>query len=79
MAGQLGTRPALMEDLATARISTAQTAQRLLHESPCQDTGRRHSPAMVKEILGAECADILPGWVTLVNWDSALATNTHTV
>ena len=59
MAGQLGARPALMEDLATARISTAQTAQRLFHESTCEDTGRRHSPAMVKEILGAECADIL--------------------
>jgi malate synthase len=59
MAGQLGSRPALMEDLATARISTAQTAQRLLHESLCEDTGRRHSPAMVKEILDAELADIL--------------------
>jgi malate synthase len=59
LAGQPGSRPALMEDLATARISTAQTAQRLLHEIPCKDTGRRHSPAMVKEILGAECADIL--------------------
>ena len=33
MAGRPGARPALMEDLATARISTAQTAQRLLHES----------------------------------------------
>jgi malate synthase len=59
MAGQVGARPALMEDLATARISTAQTAQRLLHQSLCEDTGRRHSPAMVKEILGRECADIL--------------------
>jgi malate synthase len=59
MAGRLGARPALMEDLATARISTAQTAQRLLHESLCQDTGRCHSPAMVKELLGAEYADIL--------------------
>ena len=59
MGGQLGARPALMEDLATARISTAQTAQRLLHGIPCQDTGRRHSPTMVKEILGGECADIL--------------------
>jgi malate synthase len=59
MAGRPGARPALMEDLATARISTAQTAQRLLHQSLCEDTGRRHSPAMVKEILGAECADIL--------------------
>ena len=51
MAVSSGARPALMEDLATARISTAQTAQRLFHESPCEDTGRRHSPAMVKEIL----------------------------
>jgi malate synthase len=59
LAGRPGARPALMEDLATARISTAQTAQRLIHESPCQDTGRRHSAAMVKQILGEECADIL--------------------
>jgi malate synthase len=59
MAGRPGARPALMEDLATARISVAQTAQRLLHESPCQDSGRRHSAAMIKEILGEECADIL--------------------
>jgi len=59
MAGRPGGRPALMEDLATARISTAQTAQRLLHGSLCEDTGRTHSPAMVKEILSAECADIL--------------------
>jgi malate synthase len=48
-----------MEDLATARISAAQTAQRLLHGSICADTGQRHSPAMVKEILRAEHRDIL--------------------
>jgi malate synthase len=48
-----------MEDLATARISTAQTAQRLIHESVCADSGRRHSPAMVKAILGEEHADIV--------------------
>jgi malate synthase len=59
MAGQPGARPALMEDLATARISTAQTAQRLLHATLCQDTGRHHSPAMVKAILREEYADIL--------------------
>ncbi|HTT76929.1 MAG TPA: hypothetical protein VMF50_13255 [Candidatus Binataceae bacterium] len=59
MAGRPGARPALMEDLATARISAAQTAQRLFHESPCEDTGRRHSSAMVKQILLDECADIL--------------------
>jgi malate synthase len=59
LAGQPGARPALMEDLATARISTAQTAQRLIHESLCADTGRHHSPAMVKQILGEECTDII--------------------
>jgi malate synthase len=59
LAGRPGKHPALMEDLATARISTAQTAQRLVHESTCTDTGRRHSPAMVKEILSAEHRDIL--------------------
>ncbi|HLW72325.1 MAG TPA: hypothetical protein VKS22_17100 [Candidatus Binataceae bacterium] len=59
MAGRPGARPALMEDLATARISIAQTAQRLLHESACADSGRHHAPAMVKEILGEECADII--------------------
>jgi malate synthase len=59
LAGHSGKRPALMEDLATARITTAQTAQRLLHESICIDTGRRHSPTMVKEILRAEYRDIL--------------------
>jgi malate synthase len=59
LAGHPGKRPALMEDLATARISVAQTAQRLLHESPCTDSGRLHSPTMVKEILSAEHRDIL--------------------
>jgi malate synthase len=78
MAGRLGTRQALIEDLATARISTAQTAQRLLHESPCEDTGRRHSHVMVKEIFGAECADILARLRDLMNPNSALAISTHT-
>jgi malate synthase len=59
MAGRPGARPALMEDLATARISTAQTAQRVLHGSRCEDSRRRHSTAMVKEILREEYSDIL--------------------
>ena len=59
MAGRPGARPALMENIATARISTAQTAQRLLHESVCADSGRRHSAALVKSILGEERADII--------------------
>lgn len=48
-----------MEDLATARISVAQTAQRLIHEAVCQDTGRRHSRALVRSLLEEEYADIL--------------------
>jgi malate synthase len=59
LAGRPGARPALMEDLATARISVAQTAQRLLHEAACQDTGRRHSPTLVKSLLEEEYRDIL--------------------
>jgi malate synthase len=59
LAGRPGARPALMEDLATARISVAQTAQRLLHEAVCEDTGRRHSPILVKSLLEEEYRDIL--------------------
>ena len=59
LAGRPGARPALMEDLATARISVAQTAQRLIHEAACQDTGRRHSRALVKSLLEEEHRDIL--------------------
>lgn len=47
-----------MEDLATARISVAQTAQRLLHGATCEDTGRQHDRAFVKELLGDEHRDI---------------------
>jgi NOL1/NOP2/fmu family ribosome biogenesis protein len=37
----------------------AQTAQRLIHEATCQDTGRRHSPTLVKSLLKEEYRDIL--------------------
>ncbi|HVA68580.1 MAG TPA: hypothetical protein VNF45_04655 [Candidatus Binataceae bacterium] len=59
LAGRPGARPALMEDLATARISVAQTAQRIIHASRCEDTSRVHSPALVKSILAEECDDII--------------------
>jgi malate synthase len=59
LAGKPGARPALMEDLATARISVAQTAQRLIHESRSEDTERRHTSALVKAMLQEECADII--------------------
>jgi malate synthase len=32
-----------MEDLATARMSVAQIAQRVLHAAVCQDTTRVHT------------------------------------
>jgi malate synthase len=54
-----GARPALMEDLATARISVAQTAQRVRHGARCSDTDRRHDVALVRTIAKTELHDIL--------------------
>ena len=51
LAGRPGKRPALMEDLATARISVAQTAQRIIHAARCEDTGRAHDTALVEALL----------------------------
>ena len=59
LAGQPGKRPALMEDLATARISVAQIAQRVIHEAQDAETGRRHDFALVKRLLGEELESIL--------------------
>ncbi|MCY3774543.1 MAG: malate synthase A [Candidatus Aminicenantes bacterium] len=59
LAGQPGKRPALMEDLATARISVAQIAQRVVHEAQDAETGRRHDFALVKRLLGEELESIL--------------------
>ena len=59
LAGQPGKRPALMEDLATARISVAQIAQRVIHEAPDAETGRKHDFALVKRLLGEELESIL--------------------
>ncbi|MDA1256903.1 MAG: hypothetical protein O3C10_03550 [Chloroflexi bacterium] len=57
--GHPGVHPALMEDLATARISVAQTAQRVVHGAVCEDTERKHDLALVKELTRAEGADII--------------------
>ena len=59
LAGRPGKRPALMEDLATARISVAQTAQRLIHAARCEDTGRAHDTALVDSLLKEELSSIL--------------------
>lgn len=57
--GRPGLHPALMEDLATARISVAQTAQRLIHAAKDDDSGESHELALVKRVLLAEEQDIV--------------------
>ena len=48
-----------MEDLATARISVAQTAQRIIHSVPSEDTQRKHDMQVIIEIADSELEDIL--------------------
>lgn len=57
--GKPGLHPALMEDLATARISVAQTAQRIIHAAKDGDSGEVHGTALVKRVLLAEEQDII--------------------
>ena len=57
--GQPGIHPALMEDLATGRISVAQTAQRIIHGAKDADTGEVQNFALVKSLLDEELADII--------------------
>ena len=56
--GQPGIHPALMEDLATGRISVAQTAQRIIHGAKDSDTGEVQDFALIKRLLAEELADI---------------------
>ncbi len=56
--GQPGIHPALMEDLATGRISVAQTAQRIIHGAKDADTGEIQDSALIKRLLDEELADI---------------------
>ncbi|PYN96706.1 MAG: hypothetical protein DMD91_20400 [Candidatus Rokuibacteriota bacterium] len=58
--GKPGIHPALMEDLATGRMSVAQVAQRILHHARTTDgTGTTHDFALVKRLLSEELDDIL--------------------
>ena len=59
MENQDGKRPSLMEDLATARISVGQVAQRILHHVSCQTTGVIHTPQVIKEMVDNATANIL--------------------
>ena len=56
--GQPGVHPALMEDLATGRISVAQTAQRIIHGAKDENTGQVQDFALIKQLLQEELADI---------------------
>jgi malate synthase len=57
--GKPGVHPALMEDLATGRISVAQMAQRIIHSARDSNTGQLHDFALAKKLLQEEVEDIL--------------------
>ncbi len=60
LAGKPGVHPALMEDLATGRMSVAQIAQRIRHRAPDSHTPSQvHDFALVKRLLHEEAEDIL--------------------
>ena len=60
LAGKPGVHPALMEDLATGRMSVAQIAQRVRHATrTTQGPAAMHDAALVKRLLQEECDDIL--------------------
>ena len=60
LAGKPGIHPALMEDLATGRMSVAQIAQRIRHHAKdSTDSSQVHDFSMVKRLLQEEVEDIL--------------------
>jgi malate synthase len=60
LAGKPGIHPALMEDLATGRMSVAQIAQRVRHGArTTEGPAAVHDFALVKRLLQEECDDIL--------------------
>ncbi len=59
LAGKPGLHPALMEDLATARISVAQTGQRIIHRAKDGASDAVHDLETVKRMLLAEEEDIV--------------------
>ena len=60
LAGRPGIQPALMEDLATGRMSVAQIAQRIRHGARTTDgPPSEHDEALVKQPLLAEADDIV--------------------
>jgi malate synthase len=60
LAGKPGVHPALMEDLATGRMSVAQIAQRIRHHAKTTAGPEAvHDFPLVKRLLQEECEDIL--------------------
>jgi malate synthase len=60
LAGKPGIHPALMEDLATGRMSVAQIAQRIRHHARTTAGPETvHDFPLVKRLLEEECADVL--------------------
>jgi malate synthase len=60
LAGTPGLRPALMEDLATGRMSVAQIGQRVRHRARTTDgPSAVHDFALVKQLLRDETEDII--------------------
>ena len=59
MEGREVKQPALMEDLATARISVGQVSQRIIHSAVGQDTEQTHTLDSVRRVIDSETADIL--------------------
>jgi malate synthase len=58
--GKPGVHPALMEDLATGRMSVAQIAQRIRHAArTTEGPAATHDTALVKRLMGEELEDIL--------------------
>ena len=60
LAGKPGIHPALMEDLATGRMSVAQIAQRIKHAArTTEGPAATHDFALVKTLLQEETDDII--------------------
>ncbi|HEY3066573.1 MAG TPA: hypothetical protein VGL09_12320 [Methylomirabilota bacterium] len=78
LAGKPGIHPALMEDLATGRMSVAQIAQRIRHRArPTEGGGDAHDFPLVKRLFEEERDDILARLKSTVRDDHARAAFTE--
>jgi len=78
LAGKPGVHPALMEDLATGRMSVAQIAQRIRHRAhTTEGPAATHDFALVKRLLREETDDILGRLAGSVKDDRGRAASTE--